>query len=259
MARCIGVLLNGQAGPTIGSHGSPIEDDLLLIILNAHHDVVEFTLPAVPVDGPWTRLIDTAEPSAAQETLAMGSVLPIKGRSACRAVPARHGAGRSMTGFAHDLPFGAQVQPDGRVRFRLWAPGQDRVSLLIEQQEAVPLQRGDDGWFELTTDQARGRQPLRLPAVQRPARSRPRVPAAGGQRSRPQRGGRSAGVPVAQRRLARAAVERGRALRASCRHFQRQRRLRRRAAQARLAGGARRHRDRADAGRGLRGLAELGL
>ena len=58
-----------------------IEDDLLLIILNSHHDVVEFTLPAVPVDGPWTRLIDTAEPSAAQETLAMGSVLPIKGRS----------------------------------------------------------------------------------------------------------------------------------------------------------------------------------
>jgi isoamylase len=81
MARCIGVLLNGQAGPTIGSHGSPIEDDLLLIILNSHHDVVEFTLPAVPVDGPWTRLIDTAAPSAAQETLAMGSVLPIQGRS----------------------------------------------------------------------------------------------------------------------------------------------------------------------------------
>jgi isoamylase len=81
MARCIGVLLNGQAGPTIGSHGLPIEDDLLLIILNSHHDVVEFTLPAVPVDGPWMRLIDTAEPSAAHETLAMGSVLPIKGRS----------------------------------------------------------------------------------------------------------------------------------------------------------------------------------
>ena len=60
-----------------------------------------------------------------------------------------------MTGFVHDLPFGAQLQPDGRVRFRLGAPGQDRVSLLIEQQEAVALQRGDDGWFELTTDQAR--------------------------------------------------------------------------------------------------------
>jgi malto-oligosyltrehalose trehalohydrolase len=60
-----------------------------------------------------------------------------------------------MTGFAHDLPFGAQVQPDRRVRFRLWAPGQDRVSLLIEQQDALPLKRSRDGWFELTTDLAR--------------------------------------------------------------------------------------------------------
>lgn len=60
-----------------------------------------------------------------------------------------------MTGFAHDLPFGAKVHPDGRVRFRLWAPGQDRVSLLIEQQEALPLERREDGWFELTTEVAR--------------------------------------------------------------------------------------------------------
>ena len=60
-----------------------------------------------------------------------------------------------MTGFAHDLLFGAQVQPDGRVRFRLWAPGQDRVSLLIEQQDALPLDRRGDGWFELTTERAR--------------------------------------------------------------------------------------------------------
>ena len=49
-----------------------------------------------------------------------------------------------MTGFIHDLPFGAQVQPDGRVRFRLWAPGQDGVSLVVEQQDAVPLERRGD-------------------------------------------------------------------------------------------------------------------
>lgn len=60
-----------------------------------------------------------------------------------------------MTGFAHDLPFGAQIQSDGRVRFRLWAPGQDRVSLLIEQQEPLPLDRRRDGSFELTTELAR--------------------------------------------------------------------------------------------------------
>jgi glycogen operon protein len=94
VARCIGVLLNGQAGPAIGSHGSPIEDDLLLIILNSHHDVVEFTLPQMPIDDEWTRLVDTADPDAAPEALAMGAVLPIKGRSlAVLSLPALEPAG----------------------------------------------------------------------------------------------------------------------------------------------------------------------
>ena len=59
-----------------------------------------------------------------------------------------------MTGFVHDLPFGAQLQPDGRVHFRLWAPGQDQVSLLLDDR-MIPLDRRDGGWFELTTDAAR--------------------------------------------------------------------------------------------------------
>ena len=81
VARCIGVLLNGQASPTIGSHGALIEDDLLLIILNSHHEVVEFTLPGIPVEGEWTRLIDTAAPDAEPAAFAQGAVLPIAGRS----------------------------------------------------------------------------------------------------------------------------------------------------------------------------------
>jgi malto-oligosyltrehalose trehalohydrolase len=60
-----------------------------------------------------------------------------------------------MTGFVHDLPFGGQVQPDERVRFRLWAPGQEGVSLVIDRQEALPMERREDRWFELTTDLAR--------------------------------------------------------------------------------------------------------
>ncbi len=70
-----------------------------------------------------------------------------------------------MTGFAHDLPFGAQMQPDGRVRFRLWAPGHERVSLVIDQQQPLPMERRDGGWFELTTQLARtgSRYSYRLP------------------------------------------------------------------------------------------------
>jgi len=81
LARCVGVLLNGRAGPTIGADGLPIEDDLLLIIFNAHHDVVEFTLPTLPIEAQWTRVLDTAQAEGAQDTLSMGATVPIKGRS----------------------------------------------------------------------------------------------------------------------------------------------------------------------------------
>lgn len=61
-----------------------------------------------------------------------------------------------MTGFAHDMPFGAALQPDGTVRFRLWAPALTELSVAIEGREAaLPLAPKGDGWFELTTNAAR--------------------------------------------------------------------------------------------------------
>jgi malto-oligosyltrehalose trehalohydrolase len=60
-----------------------------------------------------------------------------------------------MTGFAHDMPFGAALQPDGTVRFRLWAPGQPKVSLAIQDRGSpLLLEPRGDGWFELATDAA---------------------------------------------------------------------------------------------------------
>jgi maltooligosyltrehalose trehalohydrolase len=53
------------------------------------------------------------------------------------------------------MPFGASVCEDGGVRFRLWAPKAKRVDLLLETNNIVlPLARMDDGWFELTTQDA---------------------------------------------------------------------------------------------------------
>ena len=60
-----------------------------------------------------------------------------------------------MTRRRHEMPFGAQILPGGRVRFRLWAPAAARVELVLESPSqpanALPLERGDDGWFELIT------------------------------------------------------------------------------------------------------------
>ena len=46
--------------------------------------------------------------------------------------------------------FGAQRQADGDVRFRLWAPAQEIVSVAIESDGLLPMRRDADGWFEAT-------------------------------------------------------------------------------------------------------------
>jgi maltooligosyltrehalose trehalohydrolase len=44
--------------------------------------------------------------------------------------------------------FGAKRLDDGSVRFRLWAPAQETVSVALEAGELLPMQRSPDGWFE---------------------------------------------------------------------------------------------------------------
>jgi malto-oligosyltrehalose trehalohydrolase len=63
-----------------------------------------------------------------------------------------------MSKRRHEMPFGAQLLPDGRVRFRLWAPAAERVDLVLESsagQRTVPLEKAGEGWFELLTAEAR--------------------------------------------------------------------------------------------------------
>ncbi len=59
-AKCFGMMLDGRAQPTgIRRRGS---DATLLLVVNAHHDVVEFTLPEAPGGSRWVGLIDTNDP-----------------------------------------------------------------------------------------------------------------------------------------------------------------------------------------------------
>ena len=57
-----------------------------------------------------------------------------------------------MTSFVHELPFGATVLDNGRTRFRLWAPKQDKVAVEIDGRGDVPMRRLADGWFETEVD-----------------------------------------------------------------------------------------------------------
>lgn len=59
------------------------------------------------------------------------------------------------TRFAHHVPFGANVLADGTTLFRLWAPQQTKVSLRLEPSgRSLPMERLEDGWFELRTESA---------------------------------------------------------------------------------------------------------
>jgi malto-oligosyltrehalose trehalohydrolase len=55
-----------------------------------------------------------------------------------------------MTTRAHAMPHGAELHENG-VRFRLWAPGEDRVSIEIDGREPVHMARQPEGWHELIT------------------------------------------------------------------------------------------------------------
>ncbi len=48
--------------------------------------------------------------------------------------------------FAHALPFGATVQPDGTTRFRLWAPSAAAVSVEVEGHPPVEMRAEADGY-----------------------------------------------------------------------------------------------------------------
>jgi isoamylase len=64
-AKCFGLLLDGRS-QTSGIRRLASEATLLLVF-NAHHDVVVFTLPKVPGGRDWRRLVDTNLPEEDEE------------------------------------------------------------------------------------------------------------------------------------------------------------------------------------------------
>ncbi|NBA93373.1 glycogen debranching protein GlgX [Pseudomonas sp. R5(2019)] len=78
--RCLGMLLDGRA--QVSGIRKPGSDATLLLIVNAHHDVVNFELPQVPEGEYWNCLIDTNRPQLrGQELWDFGSVFEVTGRS----------------------------------------------------------------------------------------------------------------------------------------------------------------------------------
>ncbi len=60
--RCFGLRLAGDAIEELDDRGNRIVDDTLLILLNAHHEAIPFTLPAHRRKVRWQVVLDTYEP-----------------------------------------------------------------------------------------------------------------------------------------------------------------------------------------------------
>ena len=59
--RCFGVTLVGDAINETDARGNRIVDETLLILLNAHHEAVPFTLPELKPSSQWRLLLDTRQ------------------------------------------------------------------------------------------------------------------------------------------------------------------------------------------------------
>lgn len=79
-ARCLGMLMDGRAQPTgIRRAGA---DSTLLMVINAHAEGVNFSLPHVPQGSGWACVIDTNEPHATeQKRFEFGSTYILTDRS----------------------------------------------------------------------------------------------------------------------------------------------------------------------------------
>ncbi|NBB82207.1 MAG: glycogen debranching protein GlgX [Alphaproteobacteria bacterium] len=67
-ARAIGLVLSGEAGGFFGADGEPLDDGVLLVLMNAHAGTVGFTLPVLAGGRIWRCLIDTTDPKAGDLT-----------------------------------------------------------------------------------------------------------------------------------------------------------------------------------------------
>jgi glycogen operon protein len=90
-ARCLGAHLSGRGLSERDERGAPVEDDDLMLILNAHDADIPFTLRD---DGgaPWLVRLDTDSESGvpAQATCAAGATYPLRARSLVLLCRPRH-------------------------------------------------------------------------------------------------------------------------------------------------------------------------
>jgi isoamylase len=66
-SRCLGLRLSGDAIEEVDDMGEPIVGDTFLVLLNAHHEPVQFVLPAHEKRVRWQPVLDTRDWAGEQQ------------------------------------------------------------------------------------------------------------------------------------------------------------------------------------------------
>ncbi len=82
-ARSLGVFLNGQTIPNPNPRGEPVNDDNFILMFNAHHEPLDFTVPDDYWGEAWAREMDTDLGWAenGEETFQAGDTITVQARS----------------------------------------------------------------------------------------------------------------------------------------------------------------------------------
>jgi len=81
-ARCLGVFMSGRELAERDERGRPVEDDDLLLLVNAHHDEIAFVLPGGE-EARWDAIVDSslADGIPVVRAFPAGAAYPLQGRS----------------------------------------------------------------------------------------------------------------------------------------------------------------------------------
>ena len=79
--RSLALMLNGHTLQVSDENGDPLVDDSFLILVNAFHEGVEFTLPPQPNGSPWRQVMDTENIDDPFQITSVGEKVIVGGRS----------------------------------------------------------------------------------------------------------------------------------------------------------------------------------
>jgi len=79
--KCLGARLAGDLIGDRDERGEPLVGDTVLLLLNAHHEALPFTLPLAKSEQHWERLLDTADVGKERQFHEPGQKYQLQGRS----------------------------------------------------------------------------------------------------------------------------------------------------------------------------------